>query len=432
MEELTSKAALCLDLVKEKNIEKAFVSVSSREVNEFNVDGGEFSLFRTLFDNALSLTMYNAGRKGFVSLNRIDAASIKAAVESCADVSESSPPDPAWDIAPKGENGDFVKGCPTPDIPALFDRSKVFMANIAEDYPAIIIEQMIIKHIKSKSAYQNTNGVIYNTVSGKNVVEVMFSAHEGEKSSSFYGSGVSIDSLDKPFIELGTFREDFENIQKQVHTTPLEGKFTGTVVLPPQTLGGVLYVLLSNFCGDMSILNGTSLWKDMIGKKVADEKITLSLSPLDGRVVCGERFTSEGFRSENYDIIKDGALNSFMLSLYVANKTGRTRARNSSFNLIMAPGEKPIAEIIKGIDKGIIVGRLSGGDPGANGEFAGVAKNSFYVENGEIKHAISETMISGNLLELVKNLRGISKEVSCDGDSVLPYAVFDNVTISGK
>jgi PmbA protein len=41
-------------------------------------------------------------------------------------------------------------------------------------------------------------------------------------------------------------------------------------------------------------------------------------------------------------------------------------------------------------------------------------------------------MINGNLADLMKNLRAVSKEVICDGNTVLPYAAFDNIMISGK
>jgi PmbA protein len=32
----------------------------------------------------------------------------------------------------------------------------------------------------------------------------------------------------------------------------------------------------------------------------------------------------------------------------------------------------------------------------------------------------------------LNNVRDISKEVICDGGTVLPYVAFDNITISGK
>jgi PmbA protein len=121
-----------------------------------------------------------------------------------------------------------------------------------------------------------------------------------------------------------------------------------------------------------------------------------------------------------------------LLSKYVANKTGNERAKNTSFSMIIEGGETPLDEMIKGIDKGVIIGRFSGGSPSANGEFSGVAKNGFMIENGKIVSALSETMISGNLATMLNNLVGISKETLVDGSVVAPYMAFDGITISGK
>jgi PmbA protein len=88
--------------------------------------------------------------------------------------------------------------------------------------------------------------------------------------------------------------------------------------------------------------------------------------------------------------------------------------------------------MIKKVKKGIIVGRFSGGSPGANGEFSGVAKNGFMIEDGKITSALSETMISGNLADMLNNLVDISKETLEDGNMVVPYMAFDGITVSGK
>ena len=78
---------------------------------------------------------------------------------------------------------------------------------------------------------------------------------------------------------------------------------------------------------------------------MADSRITLSLCPGDRRIVCGERFTRDGFRSKDYDLIKDGVLKSFCLSLYVANKSGFAPARNTSFSVIIENGDDFLAKI---------------------------------------------------------------------------------------
>ncbi len=76
--------------------------------------------------------------------------------------------------------------------------------------------------------------------------------------------------------------------------------------------------------------------------------------------------------------------------------------------------------------------RFSGGRPGANGEFSGVAKNGFLIENGRLTKPLTETMISGNLADMLQNLRAVSREVMEDGAMSVPYMAFDGVTVSGK
>ena len=432
MHDLKMIADKALAALKDNGADKAQCSVRFTETHEFNVDGGKFSLFRTLFDNALSLTAVKDDKKGSVGINRLDDDSIAAAAVNCLSIADSGAADPAWDFAEESENGTFTEGAPEADLDLLFDRTEELMRQIGEQFPRILMEQMIVTHKKRHTVFKNSFGVEYEVISGDYGIDLMFSAHEGEKSSSFFGSGVMTDRLDVPFMELGTIREDLANVSKQLDTTPLEGKFTGVAVLPPSSLGTFIGSALGNFATDGTLLDGTSPWKDSLGKVVADSAITISAAPLDERIVCGERFTGEGYRSENYDIIKDGVLESFMLSGYVANKTGLPRAKNSSYAIVMKPGETPYADIIAGIERGILVGRFSGGEPGTSGDFSGVAKNSFLIENGKITCALSETMISGNLGDLLKNVVAISSEVVCDGTSVLPYAAFGGVTVSGK
>ena len=191
-------------------------------------------------------------------------------------------------------------------------------------------------------------------------------------------------------------------------------------------------MLIGNYISDGVIIDGTSLWLDKVGEQVASDKLTISKKPFDERIVGGERGTQDGFRAEDVILIEKGVLKTHSLSLYAANKTGRPVVKNTGWSLVVEPGDKSLDDIVKSVDKGLIMGGFSGGQPGANGEFSGVAKNSFYVENGEVKYAVSETMVNGNLGEIVKNIRDISKEIVCNGNSVIPYIAVDGVIISGK
>ena len=121
-----------------------------------------------------------------------------------------------------------------------------------------------------------------------------------------------------------------------------------------------------------------------------------------------------------------------MLNLYAANKTGLSVTKNDGGAFVIDEGDTPVADMIASVKRGLIVGGFSGGQPGANGEFSGVAKNSFYVEDGKIKGAVMETMISGNLEAVFANVKAISKEQVLDGNSALPYLQTGGITISGN
>ena len=203
--------------------------------------------------------------------------------------------------------------------------------------------------------------------------------------------------------------------------------------MAPYALSGVvLSTIMSNFVSDMCLIDGTSIWKDKLGEQVADPRLTISFEPYSDDVVVRERHTGEGYPTENFDLIKDGKLNSFCLSQYGANKTGRTRSGNDGSNIRIKAGEKTLEEIIAGIDKGILVMRFSGGQPASSGEFSGVAKNSFYIENGKIAYALTETMISGCVPSMLQNIVDISSDRLVDGEVSVPYIAFDGITISGK
>ena len=139
-----------------------------------------------------------------------------------------------------------------------------------------------------------------------------------------------------------------------------------------------------------------------------------------------------GFRSEEVTLIEKGVLKTHRLSLYGSNKTGRPLVKNTGSDLVIEAGDRTLEELIASVDRGLVMGGFSGGQPGTNGEFSGVAKNSFLIENGKIKGAVTETMVNGNLGDAFRNIRGISREVLCNGGFVVPYIAVDGIVVSGK
>jgi PmbA protein len=89
-------------------------------------------------------------------------------------------------------------------------------------------------------------------------------------------------------------------------------------------------------------------------------------------------------------------------------------------------------DMVKSVEKGVLLSRFSGGSPADNGDFSGVAKNSYLIEKGKIAYPITEAMISGNMADLLMDITNVSAERTDFGFAVLPYVAASGITVSGK
>ena len=426
-------AYYALDALMKAGADKAACKASRGRKDEFNIEANKFTLMRTLFDDSLKLKAIKDQKKAEVVVNKLDKDSIDRAVADCIALTSSAQPDEAEDIAEKVENKNFDRRVGSSDMDALFRMTKDFLDQIRDEFPKVVLEGMTSEFDSGHAAYVNSKGVEFTSDTEYYYFTTMFSAKDGERSSSFYDSWAVLSSLAKPFMDMGMQRTLLEESVRSLDTRMVDEKFTGKIIVTPACDDMIWRTLLNCFLSDASMIEGTSRWKDSLGAKVADSKLTFRASPLHPGIVAGERFTSDGFESSDTDFIRDGVLTSFALSLYGANKTGKPRAGNTDFGTIeVAGGDTPLAEMIKGVDRGILLNRFSGASPSPSGDVSGVAKNSFLIENGKVTDALKETMVSFNIVDILMNIPAISKERCENGHTVLPWCCFDGITISGK
>ena len=424
--------AYAIEAMLKAGADKAACTASSGRKDEFNVEAGKFSLLRTLFEDSLSLKVIKGGRKGTIDVNKLDKDSIDKAVAECVALADAAVVDEAEDIAPREENKVFNRTIGGADMAQLFARSKELLEQTKDEFPKITLD-MSTEFNSKKTAYLNSNGAEFCDETEHYELSTHFTAKDGEDSSSFNYYGVAMESLAVPFMDLGLQRALLDESVRSIKTKMVDDKFVGKIIVAPSCDDMIWHTLLSCFLGNHAMISGTSRWKDALGEIVADTKLTMRAAPLAAGMVAAERFTGDGFLSQNADFIRDGVLNSFALNLYGANKTGKPRAANTAnYNIEVAAGDVPLADIIKGIDKGIMINRFSGASPGPSGDISGVAKNSFLIENGQVTDAISETMVSFNIVDILKSIPAISKERSGNGTTLLPWCCFDGVTVSGK
>jgi len=419
-------------ILREEQLRKYKYTVSQGEKQELNLENGEFKLLRTVFGGSASVQVFLEEKMGAAGGNDTSEEGLRKLAGEARAAAESASEDPCHDIAPDQGKEVFIQGVTEPDMDRFIERIREFLDTAAREYPKVRIMAGVGSFDRWERLTRNSNGTEFESRGGQYSFAIDICASDGEKTTGLDGTGFSTKTLDTPFIEMGDFRRHLEDIQNSIHPEPIEGKFEGPVILTPGCAEDFIEMLLENYISDSVVINGTSQWLDRVGEQVADEKLTIGLKPFDERIVIGERETGSGFRSEDVTLIEKGVLKAHRLSLYGSNKTGRPVVKNTGFDLVVEKGEKTLEELIASVDRGLILGGFSGGHPGTNGEFSGVAKNSFLIEKGKIKGAVTETMVNGNLGEVFGRIRGISKEVRCDGGSVVPYIAMDGIVISGK
>ncbi|NLC73407.1 MAG: TldD/PmbA family protein [Ruminococcaceae bacterium] len=431
-DKLHNIASLAKSELMANGADKALVKAACSVKNELNVECGVFTLMRTVEDDSLSLSAIADGRKGKIAINNFDEKAISAAAADTMAVAQASEPDSAWVFAENpGEEKVFCEGVFVSDNEKMFERTKELLDLITKEHPLLTVN-MVTSHNFTRSVMLGSDGLLYKNEVGYYDFDINFVGKEGEDTSSFCGTNFSVANLDTPFIEMSNVRQSLIECEEQIHTKALPESFCGTMLLTPECLTEFAYYLIENYCSDQSVMENSSPWLTKLGEKLADEKLQLSLCPRSDFAVGAAKYDAEGYLAENFDVIKDGVFENFCISDYVARKKGMKRAGNKSFNFYIKPGETALSDIISGIEKGVLVGRFSGGAPSSNGDFSGVAKNSFLIENGKKTKALREVMINGNLSKIFANIANISKETYNDGSVSVPWASFDGITISGK
>jgi len=425
------KDSLCyaLDRAIKLGADKAEGGINESEKKELNIEAGKMSLFRTTFQNSLDIEAIKDNKQGSISINKIDKESIDKAINLLMSNVENSQPDEANDISEKQDSEVFNKGSLKPNLNSMYDKLDEFNNYVKDKHRKIILEAAILDHVSNSSHIINTNGVDFQINRGTYNFSPMFTAKDGEKTSSFNYTYFSALDLDEKIKDKSYLSELLQQTEEQVNTFPVQEKFIGDIIVTPHCLSDFLSFIERSIV-DGAIISGSSIYKDKIGEKIANKKFNLSSSPLNNDLASGYFVTSDSYKAKNIDIIKDGILQTHLLSLYGANKTGGKRISNGGGANIVSKGTESFENMIKSIDKGILLCRFSGGYPSDSGEFSGVAKNSYYIENGQIKHPVIETMISGNISDMFLNIANISNENINFGDRILPWVAFNGITIS--
>ena len=196
------------------------------------------------------------------------------------------------------------------------------------------------------------------------------------------------------------------------------------VVIGP-AFGGVIF---HEACGHGleadAILKDASVFKDKIGKKIANNIVTAIDDPTMPYHWGSYAFDGEGFPSQENILIKEGILQNYIFDYKTAKKMNKKQTgngRRQSYrdipiprmsNTYLAQGKEDPDSILKSVKKGIYAKEFSGGqvDP-AIGDFVFGISEGYMIEDGVITKPIKGATLIGNGPEILNKISAIGNNL---------------------
>jgi PmbA protein len=406
--------------------------VTTVTFDRFEVDFNQrkVDLLRSTSNETTNVLLFTGGKRGSASLNGRDQAEVDSALASARGAADAGLSDPANHVAEAASLPASRHGPEAPDREAMIERVMDYTRELGARYPLIRTRNSIYTFLAKQTHFANSRGVRQQERRGWYVFGAMFSAKDGPRATSFNYSGAASYAPFEQLLSVGTVRPLIEQTLRSFDARPVPQKFVGDVILTPDCLFHLMPTL-ARALGGYELLSGTSPYKDKKGEQIASPLFSLLNRPRAAAFPEGADFDGFGIPTTDADIVREGRLENHLIDFYIASKLGLPQTAGA-WNFVVPAGERSVDDIIAGTKRGIILSRFSGGNPNSNLDFSGVAKNSFYVENGKIQQALTETMVSGNLQELLRNIHAVSREHVNFGDHDYPNVAASGVTISPK
>jgi len=233
----------------------------------------------------------------------------------------------------------------------------------------------------------------------------------------------------------------YEAAQKEVKVP--SGKMK--VLFLPSTMYTLVWRLLAA-TGGKNVYEKVSPLKDKVGEKVMSERLTVVDTPLDDAWPGARAFDDEGTACRETPIVEAGILKGFYFDRYYAWKAGveptghgfrpgvTSRVSPGLEHLTIEPGKESFAELLKAMDKGIIVGGVLGAHSGnlLNGDFSVGLAPGLYVEGGEIAGQVKDAMVAGNIYDTMQRVVGIENRVHPGYMGRFPAVLLEDVSFASK
>lgn len=429
-----------LSLAKKK-AQQAEVFLVTVESTPVIFEANRLKQLDTRQSRSISLRIVNNGRTGFSTTTRLkDNASL---VDRAVAVSQFGAP--ARFILPSLET---------------YPEVRVYDAEVA----AFAVEKMIgIGESLISKVRAHTPDILCEAMISKSVVSVEIINSQGGRakfSRSSFGislEGTLIHGTDMLFVgdresscspiqDTGKLADSvIRQLELSKRQASISGGIMPVIFTPNGVVSAFIAPLATAFSGRVVLQNASPL-VDKLGVMMFDENLSLKDDATLNYRPVSRPCDDEGVPSRSTSLIEKGVVKEFFYDLQTAGLAGVKSTGNgersggglpgpSISNLVFGTGKTSFEDMVADMKEGLVVEQLMGAEQTnvLGGDFSGNVLLGYKVEKGKIAGRVKDTVVSGNVYKVLKNLAGIGSEAKWASGGVLTPAFYcSNLTVGSK
>ncbi|WP_428945049.1 metalloprotease PmbA [Pantoea sp. FN060301] len=433
---LEEAVATALDLAK-VSTDGAEVAVTKTTGISVSTRYGEVENVEFNSDGALGITIYHQNRKGSASSTDLSPEAIARTVQAAIDIARFTSPDPFAGVADRE-----LLAFDAPDLdlfhPSDLDPDRAIELAARAEQAALKTDTRITNteggsfnsHIGMK-VFGNSHGMIQGYSSSRHSISssVIAEANGDMERDYAYTIGRAMEDLASPeWVGEECARRTLSRLSPRKLST-----MKAPVIFAAEVATGLFGHLVGAISGG-SVYRKSTFLLDAMGEQILPEWLTIQEQPHLLKGLASSPFDSEGVRTTQRDIIKDGVLQTWLLTNYSARKLGlqSTGHAGGIHNWRIAGQGDSFTQLLKRMGTGLVVTELMGqGVSGITGDYSRGAAG-FWVENGEIQYPVSEITIAGNLKDMWRNIVTVGSDIETRSNIQCGSVLLPEMKIAGQ
>ena len=437
--ELKDVVSRALDSARRAGATQAEADASLQQGLSVSVRLGEVETVEYQRDRALGITVYFGHRKGSASTGDLSAQSVEDMVAKACAIARHTAEDECAGLADPAllqtQFRDLQLDFPwelSADAAVELAR-ECEAAGRAVDTRLSNSEGASVSSQRGVRVYGNTHGFLAGDCGTSHSLSCVLLAQAGEDMQRDYWYTSARDPRDLEAAELVGRRAGERAIARlgarRLSTGPAQ------VILAPEVARGFIGHFIGAIRGSAQYRKASFLL-GAAGERVFPEWVQMHERPHLLKGVASSNFDSEGVRTVDRELVRDGVVDGYLLGSYSARKLGLVSTGHAGglHNLMVdASVDRPDqATLQRRMGRGLLVTELMGqGVNGVTGDYSRGA-TGFWIEGGEIAYPVHEVTIAGNLKNLFAGLQAIGSDVDARGGVRVGSIWVGEFTVAGE